>query len=173
MTEQVEAVQQLIDRQRIGDVLFSYCRHVDEFRPQKVAALFTENAVADFGPGLGGPMRGRENLAEFFQGMAAFTATSHHLSNVVIEFDGADQAHSVSYVYAWHSFPGGAPDAHLYGRYYDRLLRTPGGWLIAERTLRVAGERGFEPMGFPADQGPVWHDIGRFQAGAITGGGQL
>lgn len=55
---QTEALQQLLDRQEIVDVIHSYCRNVDLVNAAEIAALFTEDCVVDYGPGLGEPSHG-------------------------------------------------------------------------------------------------------------------
>ena len=68
-----------------------------------------------------------------------FAATSHHVSNVQITFDGPDRAHSVAYLYAWHRYVDGSPDGELWGRYRHRFVRTEVGWRISALLLEAAG----------------------------------
>jgi ketosteroid isomerase-like protein len=149
-----DAVQQLIDRQAIVDVIHAYCRNVDLVRPAEIAALFTEDCVVDYGPGLGPPTGGSAELERrLATGLPRFAATSHHVSNIEVDVDdGGDAATTITYLYAWHRYDDGRPDAHLWARYHDRFVRTAAGWRIAERTLRVAGQQDFDVE---------WHPIGR------------
>jgi hypothetical protein len=152
----VENVQRtLLDRQAISEVLYEYCRQCDLFDPDGIARCFTIDCVADYGPGVGPPAHGREvrrDAAE--RDLALFAATSHHLSNIVIEFDGPDQARTSSVLYAWHRPVAGGLDWQLWARYDDVVVRTEEGWLIKERTMRVAGADGF-PSGWQ------WLPLGR------------
>ena len=150
------AVQQLVDRQEIVDLIHAYCRNVDLVRADDVAALFTDDCVVDYGPGLGSPTHGSAELAERLgRGLPRFAATSHHVSNIQIEFDeSGDAATGCTYLYAWHRYPEAAdgpqvPDAHLWAQYHDRFVRTPAGWRIAERTLKVAGQEAFDVEWYP------------------------
>jgi hypothetical protein len=134
------SVRELLDRQAIADLVHAYCFHFDRNEPELVAALFTDDAVVDYGP-----------EAETIVGAAAigptiavglartFAATSHHVSNIRIDFDGPDRARGVAYLYAWHRYCDGSPDGELWGQYHDRFERTPAGWRISELVLRVAG----------------------------------
>ncbi len=154
MTDQL---QRLVDRQAIADVIHAYCRNVDLVRPAEVAALFTEDCTVDYGPGLGPPTHGSALLEErLATGLPRFAATSHHVSNIEVDFDGdADMptaADTITYLYAWHRYDDDRADAHLWARYNDRFVRTAEGWRIATRTLTVAGQEAF-------DVG--WHPIGR------------
>jgi ketosteroid isomerase-like protein len=135
-----DLVRELVDRAQIADLVHAYCFHFDNNEPEAVAALFTDDATIDYGP-----------EAETIVGAAAiaptiaaglertFAATSHHVSNIRIELDGADAASAVTYLYAWHRYRDGSPDGELWGRYHHRFRRTEAGWRIAELVLRAAG----------------------------------
>jgi ketosteroid isomerase-like protein len=149
------AVQRLLDRQAIVDLIHAYCRNVDLVLPDAVAELFTEDCVVDYGPGLGEPTHGSADLAaRLGRGLPRFAATSHHVSNIQIEFDeSGDAATGCTYLYAWHRYPDPTvPDAHLWAQYHDRFVRTPDGWRISERVLKVAGQESFDV---------AWYPIGR------------
>jgi ketosteroid isomerase-like protein len=150
----VDALQRLLDRQAIVDVIHAYCRNVDLLDAAAVAALFTEDCVVDYGPGLGQPTHGSATLEQRLAiGLPRFAATSHHVSNIEVAFaaDG-DSATTITYLYAWHRYPDDRPDATLWARYHDRFVRRGERWMIAERTLRVAGQQDFDVE---------WHPIGR------------
>ena len=57
-------LEEVESRQQIADVIHAYCQHIDRNEPEAVAALFCEDCVVDYGPGLGGPIRGATALAE-------------------------------------------------------------------------------------------------------------
>lgn len=136
-------------------MLHAFCRYVDLNDPARVAALFTEDCEVDYGPGTGPAMHGSATLAKVFvSGLRTFESTSHHLSNIQVTFDGPDVADGVSYVYAWHRFPGDRPDGHVWAQYHDRLVRTAEGWRIARRELRVAGNEGFDLNWYPVGRNP-------------------
>jgi ketosteroid isomerase-like protein len=144
------ALEHLVDRQEIVDVIHAYCRNVDLVRADEVAALFTDDCIVDYGPGLGDPTHGSAALAERLgRGLPRFAATSHHVSNIEVVFEGRDAARSITYLYAWHRYPDDAPDAHLWAQYHDRFVRTAQGWRIAERILKVAGHEAFDVEWYP------------------------
>lgn len=131
----------LRDVAAITAVILAYATAVDEARLDQLGPLFAEDAVLDYGRGR--HCTGREEVVAFVAGRAAaYRATSHHLSNIQVELDGPDQAAARTYVYAWHERPNGT-QAEIWGRYLDRLVRTPEGWRIARRAIRTAGHRGF------------------------------
>lgn len=152
-------LRRIVDRQVIEDLIYSYCECFDRNDPEGVRALFTADAIIDYNPDTedirGAAMAetvtaGRRNL---------FAATSHHVSNIQIDFEGPDEARALSYVYAWHRYLGDAPDGYLWGRYRHRFARTPDGWKITALRLEGAGTRDFHrermhPIGRGADELP-------------------
>lgn len=150
ISEQAARTQELVSRQQIADVIHTYCLHVDRNEPEQVAALFTADCVVDYGPGLGGEIAGAAGLAAALTpGLARFAATHHQVSNVMIALESTDRATAVTYVTAWHRFPGEAPDAVLYGQYHDVFVRHHGRWKIAQRKLLAAGQTGFNVEWLP------------------------
>jgi hypothetical protein len=150
-------IQRLEDREAISDLLFEYCRCCDLNDPDGLAACFTDDCMVDYGPGVGPARRGAEaRREEGARDLALFSATSHHLSNVVVIFEHAqpDRARARSSVYAWHRPVGPGPDWRLWAQYHDVVARTPAGWRIAERRLLVAGSENF-----PSTWG--WLPLGR------------
>ena len=72
-----------------------------------------------------------------------FAATSHHVSNIQLTFEGPDRARGITYLYAWHRYRDGSPDGELWGRYHHRFERTAAGWRIAGLVLTAAGAKDF------------------------------
>ncbi len=138
------SLRMLSDKAAIADVIHAYCFHYDRAEAEKVVALFTDDAVVDYGPGLP-VMRGRDEIAPVIaRGLAElFAATSHHVSNIVIAFDGPDSATSVCYLYAWHRYRDRERTGELWGQYHHALRRTAQGWKIARLELRAAGTQDF------------------------------
>lgn len=139
------------DRQEIADLIHTYCLHVDGNELDLVMEVFFEDGLADYGPG--GPTRGREAIGKLIAaGLANFEASHHQVSNILLQFETPDRATGVTYVTAWHRFPGDAPDGIVRGQYHDVFERREGRWGIAERRILVAGE-----TSFPAD----WNRVPR------------
>jgi ketosteroid isomerase-like protein len=147
-------LQELADRQAIVDLIHAYCYHFDQNEPDAVAALFTAEATIDYGPEAT-RIVGADNIAATIAvGLnETFAATSHHVSNISITFDGPDAATGVTYLYAWHRYRDGSPDGHLWGRYHHRFERSSDGWRIGELVLRAAGTVDFHRS--------AMHPIGR------------
>ena len=150
MTE--PANQALMDRQAITDVLVEYCCALDRMDLPRLAALFTDDCIVEYGPESALRSRGATALEESLQRMWRWQRTSHHLSNVQIEFTTADEARAGSYVYAWHERADGST-ATIFGQYVDRLVRIDNRWRIAERRMEMNGcDSGFKVNIFPFER---------------------
>lgn len=147
-------LQQLLDKSEIADVIHAYCYHFDRNEPEAVAALFTTDAIVDYGPEFPA-MHGIDTIAPAIaRGLAqTFAATSHHVSNIVVTFDGADRAHSICYLYAWHRYQADMPNSELWAQYHHEFRRTSEGWKIAALNLKAAGTEAFHRS--------TMHPIGR------------
>lgn len=141
------------DRTQIIDALYRYAYHFDRNEPAEAAAVFSEDAVVDYGPEVDTIM-GREALTEAMRiGLSeTFAATSHHITNPMVTIDG-NEATLVAYVYAWHRYVDGSPDGHLWGQYHTALRRTSRGWAFQEMVLKSAGAVDFHRA--------TMHPIGR------------
>jgi len=128
----------LADRQAITDVLVQYCRALDLMDLPALVALFTDDCVVEYGSGEFLRSRGSEALQKSLARMWRWSRTSHHLSNVLIRFEGEDDAVSSSYVHAWHERPDGST-ATIFGQYRDRFVRRDQGWRISERRMFMNG----------------------------------
>ena len=133
-------VRELDDRLAITDLIHAYCDHFDRNEPEAVAALFTSDATVDYGPEAE-TIVGADAIAPTIAAglQRTFAATSHHVSNIRLTFEGPDRARGVTYLYAWHRYVDGSPDGELWGRYRHRFERTDAGWRIAELVLEAAG----------------------------------
>jgi ketosteroid isomerase-like protein len=135
-------LQQLIDADEIRRVIYEYAFHLDMNHPDELASLFVEDCEVVYGPNFGADgidaYRGTlEGIGEFFE------ATSHHVSNVVVDFTTDDQASVRSVVYAWHRYRRDRPDSHVWGQYHDVMVRIDGSWRFKRRELRAAGTKDF------------------------------
>ncbi len=132
------------DRARIEDLFTAYAYHFDRNEPADVAALFTADAIVDYGPEMA-TLTGRQAIAT---GVAAglrdiFVATSHHISNVAVDFLDGSSARAVAYVHAWHRYRDDSPDGLLWAQYHVTARREGTAWRFAEMTLKAAGTSNF------------------------------
>jgi ketosteroid isomerase-like protein len=137
------ALRRLLDKDEIVDLVHRYSFFIDHQQYDEMAALFTDDCVVDYGPGVGPVRNGRADLRAMFAPGGRFMVTSHHNANVLVDFDGDDRAEVRTSLYAWHRFPDGTAP-RVWGCYHDTVARTPDGWRIARRQLRVAGNEGMD-----------------------------
>jgi ketosteroid isomerase-like protein len=130
--------RELIDRQQINEVLIEYCGALDQMDLARLAALFTDDCVVNYGPDPRLQSRGASALRKSLQRMWRWSRTSHHLGNVLIEFSCENEALVRSYVFAWHERPDGST-ATIFGQYHDAFVREDGRWRIAERRMLMNG----------------------------------
>lgn len=146
----VATVQKLVDQDEITRLLYDYANLIDLNETDQLLALFTPDCHIAYGPdhGADGIDAYRETLQSERFGVGAFFAgTSHHVSNVVIDFVDADTARVRSALYAWHKYNRERPDGVVMGQYHDIVVRTPDGWRIKRRELKHAGTENYHAKG--------------------------
>lgn len=140
------ALEQTLDQLQSADeirrLIYEYAFHLDMNHPDELAGLFVEDCVVVYGPTFGA--EGREAYRKTLDGIADFfAATSHHVSNVTIDFDSPDEAHARSVLLAWHRYVRDRPDSYVHGQYHDVFVRVDGRWLFKRRELRAAGTKDY------------------------------
>jgi hypothetical protein len=121
------------DRVACYELLVGFCTGIDAGRITDVAALFTEDCVAD----LGGPvLHGRSALLDALSARPAGRRTLHLSTNVSIVPDGTGAlATSVIVAFVLLDEHGRVdPVPRRISAVTDRLARAHSRWLIAERT---------------------------------------
>jgi hypothetical protein len=138
------ALRRLMDKDAISDLVHRYSFLFDHGRLAEVVALFTPDCVIDYGPGIAPVIRGRAEFTALLSAdnPHAFLGTSHHNANVLVTFDGPDHARVATSLYAWHHAAEG-PNPRVWGYYFDDVVRSSEGWLMARRELRVGGHENF------------------------------
>jgi hypothetical protein len=138
-------VEELLDREAIRLTMARYTMAGDRLRVEDFVAVFTEDAVlASDGVAESDTFRhvGREAIREWMSRWsgrrdgaarsAGPTFVRHHLSTSLIELTGEGTAKARTY---WVAYTDIGAD---HGGYYlDVFSKTPPGWLIAERKVRL------------------------------------
>ena len=116
--EDIEALKQLKHR---------YAAFCDQdYDPDGLAPLFTENAVWD--GGTMGRYEGREAIHKFFSQAHKFVPFAiHHVTNPIIEIDG-DRATGRWYLWQPCIFSPAGEALWMAGRYFDKCRRDNGVW---------------------------------------------
>lgn len=137
-----DPVAKLEAREQIQKLIYDYAFHLDMNQTAQLAALFVEDCTVVYGPGFGA--EGIDAYRKTLEGVGSyFAATSHHVSNVTIEFQDDDTAVVRSILYAWHRYRRERPDGHFWGQYHDLIVRSAGGWRFKRRELRTTGVKDF------------------------------
>ena len=141
-TADLEArIQRLEDIEAIRQLKAHYCAACDDsYDADRLAALFTEDAVWDGGRTFG-VAEGREAIRAHFRGASdRVTIARHQVMNPIIDIDG-DRAsgHWLLFQPCTAAGTGGTEQAvWLAATYTDGYARTDDGWLIARTEIDVA-----------------------------------
>jgi hypothetical protein len=122
---------ELADRLAIAETLALYCRGIDRCDAEQLAAVFTPDALIDYGDGAR-PVA--EVIPGLMAGLGAMRLTQHNIGNTVMRVSG-EAARAETNCVAFHIIPGPDGEVELIvgGRYLDRLAKREGRWRIAER----------------------------------------
>lgn len=129
------------DRDEIRAVQNRYADACDARDWALFERVFTPDATADYGAF---QPAGREAIVAAIRSrLGGCGATQHLLGNQEVAVEG-DTASARCRVRAFHVGRGERREQsyEVFAEYRDRLVRTPEGWRIAHRTMRVALERG-------------------------------
>jgi hypothetical protein len=149
-----KAVEELLAKQAITEVIFRYARAIDRmdeallrsvFHPGARHRHFYEGPSSD--PDLPSTPEAPGDFVAFALGLlSTFSHTHHQLGNTLIELDGTGHANAETYFTAFHRMrPRGDPlagpgaydtemDYFVGGRYIDRFALRDGEWKIVSRT---------------------------------------
>ena len=130
-----EALQALIDKQAISEVLAGYCRAIDRRDADLMRRLYWEDAVDDHAVFSGNVEAFINYSFPFLEGVV----THHSISNILIDLIGPEAAFSECYFSALHDFPAteGRLERTVGGRYLDAHEQRRGQWRIKSRTLVI------------------------------------
>ena len=130
------AIQQLIDREAIRDLVLCYSRAIDRKDIELLRDLYTEDATDTHGDSFDG------NAEDYCKFIAAslphMTYSGHHVCNHMIDVCG-DEADGEVYALAFHVIPtatGGREEDFMAVRYIDNYRRCGDGkWRFAKRVV--------------------------------------
>jgi hypothetical protein len=131
----MDAIQQLLGKQAISEVLYRRARAGDRADAELAHTCYHAGATERHGEFAG--------LATDFIDKVSFTRPRpgspvkgmfHFLSNILVDFTDDDHAFVESYHVAWVQMTDGN-DAVIGGRYFDRFSRREGRWAINHRDV--------------------------------------
>ncbi|MBP8234834.1 MAG: nuclear transport factor 2 family protein [Rhizorhabdus sp.] len=144
-------IETLIEERAIARMIYQYSYHLDMNQPVEMARLFVDDCEVSYAPNFGAT--GIEDYKKTLDGIGTFfRGTSHHNSNITIDFVGNDEANVRSIVLAIHRYTKERPDGILYGQYFDKVVKRDGQWKFKRRELRTTFAtdyhvRAFNPIG--------------------------
>jgi len=128
-------LRELIDRRKITDALYTYCRAVDRVDRELGYSIWNEGATVDYGEAIfiG---TGRGVIDHICDSHLRGLAHSHQVANVIIELDG-DTARSEAYVNSAMRMmhENQLIQINTRGRYLDRWSRHGDRWGIDRRVF--------------------------------------
>lgn len=134
MTVDAKALQALLDRQEIYDVLIKYARGADRGDIELIESAYHPDAIEDHGGTFLGPAS--EYVAMLRKILPNAPRMSHIVTNVLIELDG-DRARAECYFLTFSRRSAGDEsfDSLTMARTVDRFEKRNGAWKIAHRRL--------------------------------------
>lgn len=143
---------ELADRLAIHELLCRYARMVDLRDWSQIDQVFAADATCDYTSSGGNKGSAREVMAWLARSLAAWPQNLHALSNLVIDFEpGRTGARTTCYFVAPMAMGEMGKDQHVItssGLYLDRVKKTPAGWRIVEREMRMTMMQGSLPEGY-------------------------
>jgi ketosteroid isomerase-like protein len=156
MTARDPAIQELLDKQAIREVIMRYCRGVDRSDAPLINSAYHPDAVGDYGTRQFAGETAGEAISAWVR---SATHLMHHVTNQVIHVEG-DRAGCESYYAVWRieQLDDGERVLQALGRYVDRFERRDGEWRISHRVVINEVVRYLPPESYPVD---AHTDLGR------------
>lgn len=158
------AVEALLDKQAITEVLMRYCRGVDRRDQELLGGVYWPDAVDDHVVYAGDAA----GFIDFALSALREMRTSHMLANILIELEGQGCARSEAYYLVHHETPTtlGLHNFVVGGRFLDRFEKRASEWRIASRVMAVdfytIGQTSNDwkggPFGMPKNRGEPGRD---------------
>lgn len=131
-----DALDRIVEERAIERIVFDYAYYLDMNMPDKMIELFVDDCEVSYAPNFGAT--GIEDYAKTLDGIGTFfRATSHHVSNIVIDWVSDNEATLRAAVLAIHRYTKERPDGILYGQYHDVVVKQEGQWKFKKRILKT------------------------------------
>jgi hypothetical protein len=140
------ALQELLDKQAVREVVLRYCRGIDRLDRELVRGCYWPDAIDEHGSFTG--TRDEYVAWVFDRVLPRYSMTMHFVGNVLVDVDvDGDRARSEAYGLSWHRVESSKPEHNLHSgfRYVDDFERRDGEWRIARRTCTLEWTRVNDP----------------------------
>lgn len=129
-------LDKLVEERAIARMMYQYSYALDMNDPDTLAALFVDDCEVSYAPNFGA--KGMTDYKKTLEGIGSFfKATSHHNTNIVIDFVSPTEAKVRSVVLAIHRYQKDKPDGWLFGQYHDVVVKDGDQWKFKRRELRT------------------------------------
>ena len=132
-------IEELLEIEEIKNLRIMYGHYFDGGEVDKLAELFCEDAVCEFGPNYGGDWVGRDAIRA---GYAQYATPDnppfsfmHAVTNPWIRLLGNDEANGRWYLLDLNLAEGGDNPLSLFGIYDDAYRKVDGKWLISRTRI--------------------------------------
>jgi len=142
-----EEVDRLLSRVAISEVQARFCHGVDRCDVEMLKDAYWPDGTEDHGVFVGGSMEFCEFIVEFL--LRNHRKTSHYIQNMLIEFEGSDDARVETYGLHYEESAVTTTASLSGGRYIDRFQRRNGVWRILHRVYVFDW---IQPMTRPTDE---------------------
>lgn len=136
MTEQIDvnALQQLLDKQAITDLICGFARAADRHDHEAMRSLYHEDAIDEHGGFFKGAAK--DFIDRLPEMQAPMQILHHNMTTINIVVDH-DYAEGESYVLAYHQVKtdDGLIDLIAGGRYLDKFEKRDGEWRFSHRSV--------------------------------------
>ena len=134
--DRANALDRIVEERAIERIVFDYAYYLDMNMPEKMIELFVDDCEVSYAPNFGAT--GIVDYAKTLDGIGTFfRATSHHVSNIVIDWVSDSEATLRAAVLAIHRYTKERPDGILYGQYHDVVVKQDGQWKFKKRILKT------------------------------------
>ncbi|MDT0507926.1 nuclear transport factor 2 family protein [Novosphingobium sp. MMS21-SN21R] len=134
--DHANALDRIVEERAIERIVFDYAYYLDMNMPEKMIELFVDDCEVSYAPNFGAT--GIEDYAKTLDGIGTFfRGTSHHVSNIVIDWVSDSEATLRAAVLAIHRYTKERPDGILYGQYHDVVVKQDGQWKFKKRILKT------------------------------------
>jgi hypothetical protein len=126
---------ELADRYAVSQLVKVYALGIDMRDYNLARSVFADDAFAE---GTLGAAKVDEYLPKVYEGVLPYASTQHNITNQYVALDG-DRATLLSYAVAYHFEDKNSERRNLIlgVQYRDQCLRTPRGWLIKKRKVKL------------------------------------
>jgi ketosteroid isomerase-like protein len=132
------AIQDLIERKAIEDVLYRYASTIDQKDYTRLRSVFVDDAVGQYADAP--EIHGGEAIVRWIEEMCVGQGFQHHLINVYhVDVDLDEGTASALTYHTSHQIRTADPDTDvlIVGRYRDKLRKIDGQWKIVDKRMEV------------------------------------